>query len=445
MELNALFMKSFTSANFSKSSSSLTSQNGASSFESFLNSTDKTVSNEAIKSDKPYKKEFSVKDKNTNTDKNSKNNDKTKTKDASDEKKVNEKTSSKVEGKPKETKSSKETEDEIVDEVSKLTGISTDEIQNILSTLGMNVMDLSEPNNLLNFMQKIYDVATPIELLSIDGVKDLMSKMKDLLDSMKALNFSDSLNDEIDLNMEELASQLTEDDAAKSSDEEALGKLEENTDAIHLKNLNGTDNFKEFNFGDGNQGAFNQNFQNGNSENSSSSLNGENVVLENINKAFNAVMSKTESAKGTDSTHVVNQIIEKIKVGFTSEISEIRITLKPEQLGDVTLKIASQNGIVTAMITTENQRIKEIIEANFNLLRDSLAEQGIEVSQLEVNVGTGNSDDFGFGRNMQDSEKSDRRIEDLIDEAFSEEEAADSESTYVNDNEILNANVNYTV
>ena len=78
--------------------------------------------------------------------------------------------------------------------------------------------------------------------------------------------------------------------------------------------------------------------------------------------------------------------MEKLKVSVKPDLSEVKILLRPEQLGEVSLKIATQNGIVTAQFIAENQKVKEIIESNFNQLRDMLSEQGVDVGALEVNV-----------------------------------------------------------
>jgi len=97
---------------------------------------------------------------------------------------------------------------------------------------------------------------------------------------------------------------------------------------------------------------------------------------------------RQEAAKNVD----VYQIIRQIKDGIQAEtlgggVSELKLTLKPESLGEVSLRLLSDNGIVTARFTAENQRVKEIMESNFNSLRDNLNGQGINVSQLSVSVG----------------------------------------------------------
>jgi len=97
---------------------------------------------------------------------------------------------------------------------------------------------------------------------------------------------------------------------------------------------------------------------------------------------------RAEAIKNVDVRDIIDQIVEKMKVEIKGDATaEIRISLKPENLGDVSLKIATQNGIVTAQFTAENQRVKEALEAGFNNLKDALQEQGVAISELNVTVG----------------------------------------------------------
>ena len=116
--------------------------------------------------------------------------------------------------------------------------------------------------------------------------------------------------------------------------------------------------------------------------------------------------------------NVMEQIVSSMRVVTQGTLAEIRIQLKPEHLGEVSLRISTQNGIVVAQFVAESQRVKEIIEAGFNRLRESLEEQGINVQQIEVSVGNGESGgerEFSFGGDI-----SSERIRELM--AASEEE-----------------------
>ena len=84
---------------------------------------------------------------------------------------------------------------------------------------------------------------------------------------------------------------------------------------------------------------------------------------------------------------IINQIADRIRVDVRGNITELRLLLRPESLGEVSLRIATINGIVTAQFIAENQRVRQIIEANFGELKEALAERGVEVGELSVSVG----------------------------------------------------------
>ncbi|MCL1988783.1 MAG: flagellar hook-length control protein FliK [Firmicutes bacterium] len=106
-----------------------------------------------------------------------------------------------------------------------------------------------------------------------------------------------------------------------------------------------------------------------------------------------AIANIAEAQQATSPTQIMQQIVTQIKTIVPETFVELRMTLRPEHLGDVTLRVAVQNGIVTAMFVAESQRIKEIIESNFNQLRDALEEQGISIAELFVSVNTGDDND----------------------------------------------------
>jgi len=111
----------------------------------------------------------------------------------------------------------------------------------------------------------------------------------------------------------------------------------------------------------------------------------------NINEVFNPTVPLAEN-KVLDND-IIFSIVDKAKVLVTENQSEIVVDLKPDVLGKVVLKIVAENDYVTAKIITENYRVKDIIETNFQMLKDSLEKQGIVVN--DINVSVGNSDSRG--------------------------------------------------
>ena len=123
-----------------------------------------------------------------------------------------------------------------------------------------------------------------------------------------------------------------------------------------------------------------------------------NVVNVNSNVVSDAQLAEVRStivqAQTTTSTvEVVKQLVDQMKVHVNPETTELRLILKPESLGEVMLRVVAQNGIVSAQLYAESQRIKEAIEANMAQLRNALAEKGIEVSELSAFVAGENGDE----------------------------------------------------
>ncbi|MCL1863178.1 MAG: flagellar hook-length control protein FliK [Defluviitaleaceae bacterium] len=137
-----------------------------------------------------------------------------------------------------------------------------------------------------------------------------------------------------------------------------------------------------------------------------------------------AVTARTEahvvrSAPQAANTNVIEQVINQVKVQTSGgQFTEMRITLKPESLGDIILRVVTQNGIVMAQFEAENQRVKEALEASMNQLRDALEEAGIKFSELSVSVGQDENERMNqFNKARQES----RHRADSIDDATEEQ------------------------
>ncbi len=83
---------------------------------------------------------------------------------------------------------------------------------------------------------------------------------------------------------------------------------------------------------------------------------------------------------------ILNQVIEKAKVVLTADKSEMVMELKPESLGKLSLKVVTEQGIVMAKFVAENQQVKQVLETNMQLLKDSMEKQGLNVQGFSVSV-----------------------------------------------------------
>jgi flagellar hook-length control protein FliK len=121
----------------------------------------------------------------------------------------------------------------------------------------------------------------------------------------------------------------------------------------------------------------------------------EQTVIDNkVEAAQNQTASPRSAA--VNKAEVINQIVKKAEIIFTDSQPEIKMQLEPENLGKLTLKLAVEKGLITAKFVTESYEVKQIIESNFNELKDMLQEKGLEVQNLSVSVG---QQDKGYNSN----------------------------------------------
>ncbi|GEM_PF-1204411 len=83
--------------------------------------------------------------------------------------------------------------------------------------------------------------------------------------------------------------------------------------------------------------------------------------------------------------------------------SEAKITLMPEHLGQVTVKLAMVNGQLTAQFIADTFVGRELLDSQLSQLRASLQNQGIQVEKLEV---THNSSASAFFQDQRDRDPS---------------------------------------
>jgi len=121
---------------------------------------------------------------------------------------------------------------------------------------------------------------------------------------------------------------------------------------------------------------------------------------------------------------VINQIGHEIQMDLKMGLGELRVQLKPEHLGFVTLKASMMEGVLSVDINTESVAVKNIIESHLHDLRQTLSQQGIEVGKFNVSA-EGNMSGFGsqsgtFYSHAQDS-RGDERNPQLLDETWEQE------------------------
>lgn len=122
----------------------------------------------------------------------------------------------------------------------------------------------------------------------------------------------------------------------------------------------------------------------------------EDLKPEPIGETLHAFRSRVEQQQSANEpyTDIVSQVTEKMKIMLGERKSEIRIQLKPENLGVLKIRLTVTDGVLSGRIVVQSEETKGLIQANIVRLQESLEQQGIPVSRFNVNVGG----DGGYGR-----------------------------------------------
>ena len=96
---------------------------------------------------------------------------------------------------------------------------------------------------------------------------------------------------------------------------------------------------------------------------------------------------------------IPRQIVDQARLIRSTEDTQMVIKLKPEHLGELTLKVSvTANGSVNASFHTDNAQVRAAIESSMIQLRQELQAQGIRVDNVGVYAGLG---DGSLGSSQQ--------------------------------------------
>lgn len=126
----------------------------------------------------------------------------------------------------------------------------------------------------------------------------------------------------------------------------------------------------------------------------------------NVTGPTNALSTQNGMAIGTQAVtgHVVQGSMARERLssealasvgtqikGLGANGGEVRIRLKPENLGELHLRVATQGNSVGLQIQASDDRAKQIIEDSMSFLKESLAAQNLTLGRVDVNVGQAGS------------------------------------------------------
>lgn len=303
-------------------------------------------------------------------------------------------------------------ETKIVEEIMEEYDVSNEEVMNLLDEMGLSIMDLLNPQNLVNFIVQLTNAESGEELLLDESFVNLMNTLG---------NLADGLMKELDVDMEGLQELVNQMNIVNSEEEteipvsfqQSLENLLEDSSTDNVKNIDvevkqdevkeqvvdneesiiGQKTGKEESLTD------NQNADGNSLLNDQSNSNEAIVTQQNINNAGTVTeMPSTQftSYMSADTVQIMEQIVQQMKITISTETTSMEMQLNPENLGKVYVNISSEEGIVNAQFRATNEIVKEALETQVAILRENLNQAGIKVDAIEVTIAS-----HEFERNLE--------------------------------------------
>ncbi|MCX7904175.1 MAG: flagellar hook-length control protein FliK [Caloramator sp.] len=120
---------------------------------------------------------------------------------------------------------------------------------------------------------------------------------------------------------------------------------------------------------------------------------------------------------------IVNITVEKFKSIRLPDITEVKVKLKPEDLGEITVKVVLEKGEIKGNIIVEKREVALVLQNNIENMKQELKQNNVNLSNISVYL---SNDGFNenAGRNFKDFSRGNRQQNvniDFEEENFEEE------------------------
>ena len=332
-------------------------------------------------------------------------------------------------------------------------GVTDEEITDAMQKLGLTVADLIQPNQLTQLTAELTGSENIGELLCNDSFMEIVNEIgglsQDLLDDLgmtsqmftetvaaasqvvttpesagieqlPEMQVTENVNaDKTAANDNQMNSVLKEEktvQTASDADEVEIQKPEDNillqkevaeetdnTDDMQEKTTLSEDNslMQEETDTKADDGQTGNRNESGNTSNQTAFVSQEHTVDPAAAKTPETV---PEFSRQLDTLDLIRQVTEFTKVTVREAQTTMEMQLNPEHLGKIYIEVTTKEGNVSAHIMTQNELVKEALEAQMAELKQSMNQAGVKVDAVEVTVGS-----HEFEKNLEQNAKQDER------------------------------------
>lgn len=336
----------------------------------------------------------------------------------------------------------------IVQTIAEDLNVDEQQIADAMETLGLTVMQLLQPQNLMELVQTITGTDNPAELLLNADFQLVMKDMSDLTgEILQQLDLGENQLDElvdamqpaeemqtVDVNPQEpdVLQNVSENQQMNQPDDSNVMEnqnmteepVTEGMNEIHQESVSKnlpvdeietdqsretkTQTSVEIEVQDQPLDSIHEQTESGNPEmnqkKDESQMN-ENVLLNGaatsqIEPKNVFTVEKQDTTVHMNVIDMIEQIAEQTKVTLSQDVSTMEMQLKPENLGRVYLEVSTKEGAVRAQIAVQDEMVKEALQTQVATLQEKLNQAGVRVDAVEVTVAS-----HQFEKNLEQDQK----------------------------------------
>ncbi|MBE5916127.1 MAG: hypothetical protein E7273_04720 [Pseudobutyrivibrio ruminis] len=354
-----------------------------------------------------------------------------------------------------DTENLKEKVDEACNEVKEIIeeelNVTEDEIEEAMETLGLTMIDLFNPQNLAELVATLTGQEDSISLVMSEEFKNILDSVTIITDQLfkeTGMNFSDVKDFVISLDINaEVQVELPEEqpvevepivkadipkeqapvveivDEAEQSTQVKPVVSNENTDATVEENPEEVESNVEIKL-DNKEGFDSQQQKEFSGKDFTQQKAVQDIPKEDApvirTEGFAFAENRTQvqfipeeqivylpSGETVTAEKIVSQLVEQARILNEAETTTMEMTLNPEGLGKIYMEVTQKGDEITARIFTENDAVKQALEAQMANMKVEMNQSSTKVTSIEVSVGT-----HEFERNLEEDAKGEERREE---------------------------------
>lgn len=127
-------------------------------------------------------------------------------------------------------------------------------------------------------------------------------------------------------------------------------------------------------------------------------------LLSSIDKGLENPSELAAAPKGIYRHTFNSDIIQSVKYMLRNSVEELSVKIYPKELGELTIKIISEEGIMKAELRATSKETYNLLNANLQEIKSNLQEQNLKIQEVSINIY--NEDTTFFSGEKQNSSNS---------------------------------------